>query len=104
MSDNDKCYGRDFSDNSRLINWILYSGATCHTTPDFSDFIPGLLEVTDKHIKVADRHHVMSKKKGQVRIKMCNNNGDIFIATLQNVLLAPYLCNRLFSIITLMNS
>ena len=35
---------------------------------------------------------------------MCNNNGDPSIATLHNVLLAPYLCNRLFSIIMLMNS
>ena len=34
---------------------------------------------------------------------MCGNNGDPFIATLHNVLLAPYLCDRLFPIITLMN-
>ena len=35
---------------------------------------------------------------------MCNNNGKKFIATLYNVLLAPDLCDRLFSIITLMNA
>ena len=35
---------------------------------------------------------------------MCDDNGKTFIATLYNVLLAPELCNRLFSIITLMNS
>ena len=34
---------------------------------------------------------------------MCKNNGDPFIAMLYNVLLATDLCNRLFSIITLMN-
>ena len=34
---------------------------------------------------------------------MCGDNGKKFIATLYNVLLAPDLCNRLFSIITLMN-
>ena len=34
---------------------------------------------------------------------MFDNNGDPFIATLHHVLLAPYLCNRLFSIITLIN-
>ena len=34
---------------------------------------------------------------------MCDNNGDSFIATLHNVLLTPYLCDRLFSIIALMN-
>ena len=32
---------------------------------------------------------------------MCDNNGDTFIATLHNVLLAPDLCDTLFSIITL---
>ena len=35
---------------------------------------------------------------------MCDNNRDPFIVTLQNLLLAPYLCDRLFSIITLINS
>ena len=34
---------------------------------------------------------------------MCDDNGKLFIATLHNVILAPDLCNRLFSIITLMN-
>ena len=35
---------------------------------------------------------------------MCNDNRKIFVATLYNVLLAPELCDRLFSIITLINS
>ena len=35
---------------------------------------------------------------------MCDDNGNTFIATLYNVLLAPDLCDSLFSIITLMNS
>ena len=35
---------------------------------------------------------------------MCDDNGKTFIATLYNLLLAPDLCDRLFSIITLMNS
>ena len=35
---------------------------------------------------------------------MCDDNGKTFIATLYNVLLAPDLCDRLFSIITLMNA
>ena len=34
---------------------------------------------------------------------MCNNNRDTFIATLHNVLLAPDLCDMLFSIIVLNN-
>ena len=51
-----------------------------------------------------DRHQVIAKQKVQVRIKMCDDNTDPFIATLHNMLLAPDLCDRLFSIITLMNS
>ena len=35
---------------------------------------------------------------------MYDNNVNTFIATLYNVLLAPDLCDRLFSIITLMNA
>ena len=35
---------------------------------------------------------------------MCDDHGDPFIATLHNVLLAPDLRDRLFSMITLMNS
>ena len=72
-------------------------------TPKVSAFIPGLLEDTDKHIEVLDVHHVTEKQKGQVQIKMCNDNEDSFIATLYNVLLAPDVCNRLFSIIMIMN-
>ena len=33
-----------------------------------SDLIPGLLEDTDKHIEVADGHHVTAKQKVQVGI------------------------------------
>ena len=72
-------------------------------TPQVSDFIPGSLDNTDEHIEVADGHHVTAGKKGQSRIKICDDNGDTFIATLQKVILAPHLCNRLFSIIMLMN-
>ena len=50
-----------------------------------------------------DGHQVTAKQKGPVRIKIWDNNGDHFIATLHSVLLAPDLCNGLFSIITLMN-
>ena len=73
-------------------------------TPQVSYFIPGSLEDTDKHIEVADEHHVTTKQKGQAQRKMCDDHRDPFIETLHNVLLAPDLCNRLFIIITLMNS
>ena len=43
-------------------------------TPEVSDFIPGSLEDTDKYIEVADGHHVTAKQKGQVRIRMCDDN------------------------------
>ena len=73
-------------------------------TPEVSDFIPGSLEHIDKYIEVADRHHFTAKQKGRVHIQMCNDNGKTFIAIIYNVLLAPDLCDRLFSIITLMNA
>ena len=73
-------------------------------TPEDSDFIPGSLEDTDKYIEDADGHHVTEKQKGQVQIRMCDDNRKSFIATLHNIILAPDLCDRLFSIITLMNS
>ena len=72
-------------------------------TPEVSDFFPGLLVNTDKHIEVTDGHHVITKQKRQVQIKMCDNSGDTFIATLNNILLAQDLCDWLFLIITLMN-
>ena len=89
--------------SSKLSNWILDSVSTCHTTPHVSYFILGSLEDTDKYIQVAGGNHVMAKEKIKVQIKMCNDNGDTFILTFQNLLLAPYLCNRLFSISRLMN-
>ena len=71
---------------------------------EVSDSIPGTLEETDKYIEVADGHHVTAKQKGSVCIQMCNNNGNTFVATLHNVLLATDLCDRLISIIVLMNA
>ena len=103
MSGNEKCPGKIFGDSSQLTNYILDSGATCHMKPEFSDFIPGSLEDTNKHIEVSDEHHVTAKQKGEVQIKMCDNNRDIFIEKLHNVLLVPDLCDRLFSINTLIN-
>ena len=104
MSRNDECSSENYGDNLQLTNWVLDSGATCHTTPEVSDFVPGSLEDRDKYIEVADRNHVTAKQKGQVRIQMCYNNGKPFIATLHGMLLAPDLCNKLFLIIKFMNS
>ena len=63
ISGNDECPSGKFGDILQLTNWILDSGATCHMTPDVFDFILGLLEDTDKHIEVADEHHVTEKQK-----------------------------------------
>ena len=104
MYSNYKRKSKRHGDSSQLTNWILDPGATCHMTPEVSDFIPVSLEDTDKYIEVADVHHVTAGKKDQVRVKMCDNNGKSVIATLHNVLLPPDLCGRLFSIVTLMNS
>ena len=104
MSSDDEHKRVKYGDSLQLTNWILDSGATCHMTPEVSDFIPISLEDTDKYIEVEDGHHVTAKQKGQVRIQMCDDNGKPFIATLHNVLLAPDLCDGLFLIITLMNS
>ena len=104
MSGNDKISSRYFGDSYQLTNCILDSGAIFHMAPQVSYFIPVSLEYRDKYIEVAYGHHVTAKQKGQAQIKMCNNNGDTFIATLHNVILAPDLCDRLFSIIALMNS
>ena len=104
MSGNDKCPSGNFGDSSQLTNWILDSGEKFHMTPEVYDFIPVLLKDRDKNIEVVDGHHVTVGGKGQIRIKMCDNNGDPFIVTLHNVILAPDLCNELFFFITLMNS
>ena len=103
MSSNDEFPSGNSGDSSQLTNWIVDSGAMCHMTPEFSYFIPGSLEHTYKHIEVQDGYHVTAKQKVQEQIKMCDNHGDPFIATLHNVLLAQDVCNRFFSIIALMN-
>ena len=73
-------------------------------TPKVSNFIPVTLEDTYKYIEVVEGHHVTVKQKGRVQIQTWDDNGRTFIATLYNVLLAPDLCDWLFSIITLMNA
>ena len=48
MSSGDKRKSVKYGDSSKWTNRILDSGATCHMTPELSDFIPGSLEDTDK--------------------------------------------------------
>ena len=75
MSNDDEHEIKEYGDSLKLTNWILDSGATCHMTPEVTDFIPGSLEDTDKFIEVADVHHVTSKQKGSVHIQICDDNG-----------------------------
>ena len=58
MSSNDERKSVKYGDSFQLINLILDLGATCHMTPEVSDFIPGSLEDTDKCIEVGDVHHI----------------------------------------------
>ena len=69
MSGDDEFPSGNFVDSSQYTNWILDYGATCHITPDVSDFISGSLEDTDKHIEVADRHHITEIKKDKYELK-----------------------------------
>ena len=91
MSSDDEHKSGEYGDSSQLTNWSLDSGATCRMTSEVMDLIPGSLEDTDTCIEVADRHHVTEKQNGPVHIKMCDDDGKKFFATLYNVLLAPEL-------------
>ena len=62
MSGNDECPSGSFGDSLQKTNWILDSEAKCHITPEVSDFVPGSLKDTDKHIEVVDGHHVTAKQ------------------------------------------
>ena len=104
MFGNDESSSRDFGDSLQFTNWILDSVPTCHMTQQVSDFIPNSFDNTDKYIDFFGVSHVMAKQKVQVQIQICDDNGDTFIATLNNVLLAPDLRVGVFSIITIMNS
>ena len=64
MSGNDECPSGNFGVILQMTNWILDSVATCHMTPEVSDFIPCLLEDIAKHVEDTDRHHVTEKQKG----------------------------------------
>ena len=43
MSSNDERKSVKYGDSSKLTNWVLDSGATCHMTPEVTDFISGSL-------------------------------------------------------------
>ena len=78
MSNDDKRKNKDYGDSSQLTNWILDSGATCHMTPEVTDFIPGSLEDTDKFIEVADGHHVTAKKSISTYTNVRRQRKDFF--------------------------
>ena len=94
MSSNEKSSSRNFNGSLQLTNYILDSGATCNMTPQVSDFIPFSLEDTNKYIEFGYGNYVTAKQKGQIKIKMCDDNRNPFIATLHNIFLAPDLCDE----------
>ena len=63
MFSDDKRKSEKYGDSSQLTDWIWDLGAKCHMTPEVTDFIPELLEDTNKYIEVTDRHHVTTKQK-----------------------------------------
>ena len=93
VSSNAESPRRDLGDRSQLTNSVLDSGATCHMTPDISDFIAGSLVEMERSIEVTYVHFVTAKQTGEVQIKMRDNNGKPIIAVLYNVLLAPDSCD-----------
>ena len=50
ISSNAESLTRDFGDILQMIYYIIKSGATCHITPEISDFIPMSVVVMDKYI------------------------------------------------------
>ena len=85
MSSNTESPRIYLGDSSQLTNWMLDSGATCHMTPDISDFITVSMMEIDKYIEVADGNF-HSKTNRIVSNRMRKDNGKTFIDTLYNVL------------------
>ena len=69
MSSDDKRESKDYGDSLQLTNWILDSGATCHMTPEVTDFIPGPLEDTDNSLKLRTDITSPRNKKVQCEYK-----------------------------------
>ena len=67
MSGNVKRYSRDFGDSLQLTYCNLYSGATCHITPQGFDYIPGSLEYTEITLKL--RMDILSQRSKKYRFK-----------------------------------
>ena len=66
MSSDDERKSGEYGDSSQLNNYILDLGATCHMTPEVTDFIPGSLDDMNKYIEVTDGNHVTAKQKGRL--------------------------------------
>ena len=92
MSNNAAIPRRDYGYSSQLTHWVLDSGATCHMTPDISYCIPAHLwkQINISMLNMGIFH---SKKNRISSNKMRDNNVKPFVATLNNLLLSPDLCN-----------
>ena len=67
MFSNDECSSEKYGDSSQFTNRILDLGATCHMTPEVSDFIPGSLEDTYNTLKL--RTDITSRRNRKVKYK-----------------------------------
>ena len=65
MSSDDELKSGKYCDSLQFTNWILDSGATCHVTPEVSDFILGSLEDTENSLKL--RTDITSRQNRKVQ-------------------------------------
>jgi hypothetical protein len=87
----------ELGDPCNLNNYLPDSGATQHMTPRSADLI-NVVEGQNLGVGVADGHIIKCSTTGDVLIKMLDDNGDEFTATLKDVMYVPGLSRRLFSI------
>ena len=76
--------------------WIIDSGASAHMTPFKKDC--NNIQSTYKIIYLADGSSILCKYMGNILLPISKNNKVIGSLTLEDVLIAPNLDRRLFSV------
>jgi transposase InsO family protein len=87
----------EIGDPCNLNNYLPDSGATQHMTPRSADLI-NVVEGQNLGVEVADGHIIKCSTTGDVPIKMQDDDGEEFTATLKDIMYVPGLSRRLFSI------
>ncbi len=88
---------QDVGNPCDLNNYLPDSGATQHMTPRLMD-LTNVVEGQGLGVEVADGHIIKCSTTGDVIIRMQDDNGSNFTATLKDVMYIPGLSRRLFSI------